>query len=300
MAIHRNGAGWSKLIRFDVMTHVGLRLLATTVILGVSALAAQAADMSSPSIIPAPFDGGPVGPSEGGWYLRGDIGVGIQTPDSIGYAPALDGYKLQGSTYESPAIIGAGIGYQLNPWFRADLTAQYRSNSGFGYTFHSADADPDTAGDQWGANSFSGRMSSVVVMANAYADLGSYAGLTPFVGAGLGYGWHTTNGFSDVGSGFHAGGYGSASSRTDGNFAWALHAGLGYTVSSNLKLELGYTYSNFGDVNQGTIACAGAPCTAPKFKNKNLDSHDLHLGMRWMLQPETPIAVAPEPFTVKN
>lgn len=281
------------------MKHVGIRLLATAVILGVSALSANAADMSSPSIIPAPMDHQPIA-SEGGWYLRGNIGVGIQNPDSYPYTPVLAGYTLQGSTYEGPAIISAGIGYQVNPWFRADITAQYRAMSRFGFTYYAVDADTVTAGNQWGANHFSGNMSSVVLMANAYADLGTYAGLTPFVGAGLGYGWHMTQGFKDVGSGFHAGGYGSAANATHGNFAWALHAGLGYTVSSNLKLEVGYSYSNYGDVSIGTINCAGAPCPAYSFKKKNLDSHDLHIGMRWMLQPETPVAFAPEPFTVKN
>ena len=281
------------------MKHVGIRLLATAVILGVSALAANAADMSSPSIIPAPMDHQPIA-SEGGWYLRGNIGVGIQNPDSYPYTPALAGYTLQGSTYEGPAIISAGVGYQVNPWFRADITAQYSAMSKFGFTYYAVDADTVTPGNQWGANHFSGNMSSVVLMANAYADLGTYAGLTPFVGAGLGYGWHMTQGFKDVGSGFHVGGYGSAANATHGNFAWALHAGLGYTVSSNLKLEVGYTYSNYGDVSIGTINCAGAPCPAYSFKKRNLDSHDLHIGMRWMLQPETPVAFAPEPFTVKN
>ena len=35
------------------------------------------------------------------------------------------------------------------------------------------------------------------------------------------------------------------------NFAWALHAGVGYKVSPNVTIELAYSYMNLGDATTG-------------------------------------------------
>ena len=45
------------------------------------------------------------------------------------------------------------------------------------------------------------------------------------------------------------------------NFAWALHAGVGYAVTQNLKLELSYRYLNTGTFKSNPIVCeATAGC----------------------------------------
>ena len=74
-------------------------------------------------------------------------------------------------------------------------------------------------------------------------------------------------------------------------FAWAVHAGVAYNVNNNFKMELAYRYLNFGNVNTGVIDCAAAGCSTgggPRafYTFREMDSHDLKFGMRWMLAPE--------------
>ncbi len=67
-------------------------------------------------------------------------------------------------------------------------------------------------------------------------------------------------------------------------------------MNNNFKMELAYRYLNMGSVNTGVIDCAGSGCSTaggPRayYTFRDLDSHDIKLGMRWMLAPEA----APQP-----
>ena len=115
---------------------------------------------------------------------------------------------------------------------------------------------------------------------------------TPFVGAGVGAAQHRFTGMTDVGyisDGTTGFGYAAADS-SEWKFAWALHAGVAYNVTSNFKMELAYRYLNMGDVNTSIINCASSGCmtSGPRafYTMQNFDSHDIKFGMRWMLQPE--------------
>ncbi len=81
--------------------------------------------------------------------------------------------------------------------------------------------------------------SALLLLANAYADLGTYHGITPYVGAGIG-GAHlkwddlrnTVNGTTTV----HRG-------TKSWRFAYALMAGASYCLTDKLKLDVGYRYA---------------------------------------------------------
>ncbi len=79
---------------------------------------------------------------------------------------------------------------------------------------------------------------------------------------------------------------------TTANLAWALHAGLGYRVTPNVTLELGYSYMNLGDATTGADSNFAGTAT-PQFPwtMKDITSHDLKLGVRWDL--DTPPVYAP-------
>ena len=77
-----------------------------------------------------------------GWYLRGDVGMGIATapnlenkPDPVALGVStgfLSPYANQGfyNTTLSPfGMIDVGLGYQLNNWFRVDGTLEYRGGA---------------------------------------------------------------------------------------------------------------------------------------------------------------------------
>ena len=82
-------------------------------------------------------------------------------------------------------------------------------------------------------------------MANAFFDLGTYHGITPYVGAGLGVSYTMINNFTDTNVRNRAIFY--AEDNGEWSFAWALHAGLGYEVNDRVTLDFGYRYLDLGD-----------------------------------------------------
>lgn len=305
--------------------------------------AAFAADLPPPPMLePAPAPYAAVAEFSG-WYLRGDVGVGINdrprlktSPDPLAVLGGIgNGVTLTSSTYSfqnqdltSSGLISAGIGYQFNNWFRFDVTGEYRGGAHLSasdqYNSVGTYVGPVPAGFTGAGphgynaslrNFYSGHISSIVAMANGYFDLGSWNGVTPYIGAGVGMAYNTMSGLSDNGfnyvtltdrgvgatagvsqtTGYPSGGYWTNKSKT--NFAWALMAGLSYNVSSNLKLELGYRYMNLGSVSSGKQQCYNANGTIGGggcnyvVSTQKLGSHDLRIGMRWMLGDSTPAPV---------
>ena len=256
---------------------------------------AQAADLGP---IMQPRQMAPVAVEEftGGWYLRGDIGVGAQNfkdfdhhqTNSAFVWPA--SWRIDQKDFGDVGFIGGGIGFQWNSWLRFDATAEYRGSEKLKVLGSYTEFCP---GGQRCFDVYEGNHSSAVLMANAYIDLGTWFCLTPFVGAGAGYARHTFTGVTDVGyiaDGTTGFGY-SQNDFSDWKFAWAAHAGVAYNVNSNFKMEFAYRYLNFGDVNTGVIDCARLGCSTgggPRafYTFQNLDSHDFKFGMRWMLTPE--------------
>ena len=196
---------------------------------------------------------------------------------------------------DDAAFVGFGVGYAWNSWFRFDVTGEYRTAAKVKTTGSYTDFCP-------GGRCFDvydGSHSALVFLANAYIDLGTWWSITPFIGAGVGTADTRSSGFTDVG--FNADGstaFGVASKEfSKWNLAWAVHAGLAYNVTNNVKLELAYRYLNMGDVQTQTIdsGSAGSAGNGPRafYNLTNFDSHDIKLGMRWMLAPDVPVYAPP-------
>jgi len=238
-----------------------------------------------------------------GWYLRGDVGVGIydnyEPQVILPQGTSVDkSFKFVGKEIEDTVFIGGGVGYQFNSFLRFDGTLEYRTatkfenidKSKYGNTFVYQDG---TVGNEtiFQSNKTVGSLSSIVALANVYFDLGTWHGLSPFVGAGVGFAHNRVGKLNDFGSVeiqsdveqtkfFSPMAYSNAREKTD--LAWAVHAGLGYEITQNLKLELAYRYLNMGDAHSGGLI------TLPKHeidgrgvKLKEIESHDIKLGMRW-------------------
>jgi opacity protein-like surface antigen len=247
-------------------------------VLATMCSAASAADMGLPP--PAP----PAAPMDwGGWYLRGDIGVGISTALSVDYLPnplnPPNNFAFQHHDEGDTLFYNVGVGYEWNNWLRFDVTAEYRSKTdvdAFGlYTFGGG-----TFGD-----SYHGFLQSWIFMLNGYVDLGTWDCITPFIGAGVGGAYNTMADLVDIGIGTSGTGIGRNS--TNWSPAWAVYAGLDYSVTPSFKVELAYRYLSYGSVTD-LIDCAGG-CNPDSYKFGNLTSSDLMLGVRWLLQPEAPI-----------
>jgi len=232
----------------------------------------------------------------GGWYLRGDVGVGAQEwdgEDIIAVVPgAFDGYSRIQKTMDDATIIGAGLGYQWNDFLRFDATGEYRSESTFNFSY----AGPTAAPNQE-FNIFQGHHSAAVGLVNAYYDVGNFWGVLPFIGAGAGFAYHMVDNFNDVGAGSSFGGFGIAEPNDSTDCAWALHGGLDYEVNQNLKLEASYRYLNMGNAEVGDVTCFNAACGGYNLTLREITSHDMRIGMRWtfgsapaeMAPPEQPI-----------
>ena len=127
-------------------------------------------------------------------------------------------------------------------------------------------------------------------MANAYVDLGTWCGVTPFVGAGVGLASHKLAGLNDVGGGAATGGIGIAPDTNQANFAWAVMAGLSLNVTPNLKMELGYRYVDMGSITSNPIQCASPNGCYRETQGFHVASQDVRLGFRYAF------GVAPPPM----
>ena len=281
----------------------------TLALAGAAALvstAALAADFPSPPpLMPQVVQAPPADTS--GWYLRGDVGVGIQTfndfshhqTNSVFVWPA--SWLIHQRTIADTTFIGFGVGYAWNSWLRFDVTAEHRASSKFKVVGSFTEFCP------FGARCFDlfeGFHSANVVLANAYLDLGTWWCVTPFIGAGIGtvnnrFESITDTGFiADGSTGFGL----SSANGSSWNMAWAAHAGLAYNVTPNFKVEFAYRYLSLGSPNTPLVDCNSIGCTntgGPRafFTLNTFTSQDFKIGMRWMLQPEQVApAYAPPPL----
>lgn len=250
-----------------------------------------------------------------GWYLRGDVGIGFDrnaklrsTPNPLtqggaGFIPTA--YTISEAAIGATPFIGLGVGYRFNNWFRTDFTMEYRSAS-FG-AYDQLVWNNGAGGQNVLRNFYRGNLSSLVAMFNGYVDLGTWHGLTPFIGVGVGVASSRFRGLTDNGyNNLFAGPGAPANSVTSGvyavknsrSFAWALMAGLAYQVNSRLTMEMGYRYLNIGKVRSASPRCA-APgpgfqaCANIALEVGRSGTHDLRFGMRWNLsEPPRPMPVA--------
>lgn len=234
-----------------------------------------------------------------GWYLRGDAAWTRETlpvvTNDAALAKVLD--SSVGKNDGWAATVGAG--YQFNSYFRADLTLDYRNILRGDARTSTFECVTDVVGvsdgggapigvsaqtgDCYSAQRAGYKRSSL--LANAYIDLGTWAGVTPYVGAGVGvtyskvagqYDWFYDNGAAygpNIGppAGFPATwvtaagdaaaeppgfAFGSQSRRINlrkaqTTFTWALMAGVAVDVSPNAKIDFGYRFVHMGGLFPG-------------------------------------------------
>jgi opacity protein-like surface antigen len=97
-------------------------------------------------------------------------------------------------------VLGGGVGYQANEYLRGDIRGDY---AGIGSNDHMS-----------------------TVLGNLYFDIPTDTMITPYLGAGVGYGW--------------------ASGKDDG-MAYSLMAGAEVSLSDNLSADVGYRYRQILD-----------------------------------------------------
>ncbi|MCB1384973.1 MAG: porin family protein [Nitratireductor sp.] len=220
----------------------------------------------------------------GGWYLRGDIGYSHTSVDGVLYyqgSPTLTG-SFEKHDVGGAWMLGGGIGYQVNDYFRVDWTVDHH----FWADFDGSSARGVACGVSGTCNyRDTSELAVTTLLANAYLDLGNFSGFTPYVGAGIGGAvvhWADLQNTETCVAGDCTGS--SGSSNHDGNgewrFAYALHGGVSYDLTANMKLDAGYTFKhiegghmfNFepGNTNDGQQGFDG-----------DIKIHTVRAGIRW-------------------
>ncbi len=218
----------------------------------------------------------------GGWYIRGDIGMSNQFYDGLESdlfsLPFAFGWYDDGGFSAAPTF-SAGIGYEFNDYFRGDLTVQWRGKS----DFYALDWVVAEDGDPITTNEYTGTKSELVFMANGYYDFGTFSGITPYVGAGIGTSYNTISHFRD--SNIQTGGGAWASDESEWNLAWALHAGVGLQATERMTVDLGYSFMSLGDAKTGRLNNDDPAFDLENngMKFNDIYSHDFKLGIRYAL-----------------
>ena len=127
-------------------------------------------------------------PSLGSFYVRGDAGWSF----------------LDWENADDDALTaGLGIGYQWNEFLRTDVRGDWSGPY------------EDGAVD----------LTATTVTGNAYIDIPLTTRITPYVGAGVGWGWVDGNGTGD-----------------DSGLAYTFMVGSGFGLTENVELDVGYRY----------------------------------------------------------
>ena len=182
-----------------------------------------------------------------GWYLRGDIGAGMGDV-------SLSSTILSGDIeLDSPVSLSLGAGRNFAEGVR--LEAEFN-------TFQNSD------------------FSAATMMANVYADLGTYLGLRPYIGAGLGGAYVYWDDITTT-SGCGGGGPSACTLNSDEavTYAAAAMAGVSYKLSRSTFLDLGYRLTYFGEL--GDFSGTDSNSAAGTVTVGNRLNHEIRVGFRY-------------------
>ncbi|QJB57105.1 outer membrane protein [Pseudodesulfovibrio sp. zrk46] len=163
---------------------------------------------------------------------------------------------------DSAGVIGAAVGYN---WMDMDLPirteVEYMYHSDFKYKYEDSNS---TLTDE---------INIQTLMLNGYWDFYNSTAFTPYINAGVGFAW--------VKEDFKTGGTVSLSepsSKTNTNFAWNVGAGVGWSITESVILDLAYRYDYYGDGQKVTGTSTGKSVTS---QVKDLATHNVLLGLRY-------------------
>lgn len=210
---------------------------------------AGAADYDPPIIVDDAPEYVPVEVGSG-WYLRGDIGYNFNDP--------VYDFTLLGQETDNTRINGSiGAGYHFNDYLRGEFNLGFVSRDTFDYDD--------------GINTVSAENTIWSGMVNGYVDLGTVAGLTPYIGAGIGL-LHSSQKLD-----IDAPAVPLAVDIDDrqNEFAYSLGAGVNYQLTRNLSMDVGYQYLSSPDLKYLNVDTG--------LIDEGIDYHQVKVGLRYDL-----------------
>ena len=307
------------------MVRGGILWLASAFVVAAAG-AAPAADMLGGPFERAPEIANPRMEFGNGWYLRGDTSLTFDTQPQLNADLSFSGSKKKQTGW----AIGVGAGYQVNDWLRFDVTYDYRkplSSNATGtpvvcpYGLTQVNDIGGPIGFLYNPTNTcvgrsQGKLKRADLMANAYFDLGTWSGLTPYVGAGVGVSYNESQGSVNYFKTSDGTPYGADLSGTGGvppvwrdifgnivvpnpavtfakqnwdryysgktyQLAWALMAGLAWNIAERTKLDVGYRYISRGSLTGVAAGAGGGPGTV--FKSA-LTTQEVRVGVRYAIE----------------
>lgn len=278
------------------------RLFASLTFAALMSGSALAADLDN--IINAPQEDPYVPVEVGtGWYIRGDISYDLATSTSGSYRtygvasagpPVTYAYgsaDYDNFDYQTGTDWSIGAGYQFNSFLRGDVTVGNWKRGVYGTD---NDTTPCAAGFPTAVGCRSIDTATVAAwesMANVYADLGTFVGVTPYLGGGLGVVNLQYSDLENVAECYDASsaaiagcGYvGTHPGESSWRFTWALMAGASYDISKNLKFDLGYRYSRIagGAMFGFDAGTAALGATGVQGSENGFSTHQIKAGLRY-------------------
>jgi opacity protein-like surface antigen len=267
-----------------------------------SLLAVLALAVATPALafdLPPPVDGPEYTGSlseAGGWYIRGDLGYNgslkMDKPDLQTFNKSNGSYS--NNTFDNARLDGdfaltAGAGYQFNDYLRSDLTMDYFKADFDGKSMSGKPCSGGQLPTTGCGYNHSDSVATLSFLGNAYVDLGTVWGLTPYVGAGAGVANVDWKGMTSSKYCVGAACNNSAKYKdeeTSGieswRFTYALMAGVSYDIAAHTKLDLGYRYANIagGDMTSFSEADQGKGAKGTKAKDNGMSRHEFRAGLR--------------------
>ena len=225
------------------------------------------------------------------------VGTYTSNPDVTAVGTETGNVKLKDSN-NTQAISAFALGFDFSTMSsinaRAELEYTYKGKSSFSPDITSG-SEADTykvidnsdgstrfeESDSYSYGSEPGYLTNEIrshqLMLNGYYDFKNTSKFTPYLGAGIGL-THlknkvkVTDDSEDLGT------------KSDTNFTWSVGAGVGYALTPNLSMDIGYRYVDAGNIEFSTSSpyTDGDYTETGSIKTKaDLSSHDYTIGLRY-------------------
>lgn len=250
-------------------------------------ISARAADVPRDVVEPAaaPKDNFAVN-----WYLRLDGSAGLKNEPKSEYVipgpPVVGPIDYRREKLASFAAIGGGVGFEYR-FLRFDMTIDMRSNSRYtGYVppFNNwAYVGPFPVPSRRDRFDLKTR----TFLFNAYTNLGTWRGFTPYVGVGIGTSYLKASNYVSEPLPQTAALGGVTTRATLGgakqwNLSWALMLGVSWNITQQLKMDAAYRFVDMGNFRFNHINTAtGTP--SANIRTKNIRAHEFRFGLRYYL-----------------
>lgn len=218
-------------------------------------------------------------------YFRTDVGYSASTNPKLRWA-AQPGVaqpyneRVTGTNMDDTWTGGVGLGCGTGSrGFRYEFMLGYHGQRG-------VDGRLSPYADALGNLVTNGPIHSAITtytgMVNGYFDLGNFRGVVPYIGVGVGLGYHQMDEYQITASpNFPAVAY-KVHGDNDLTLAWSAMAGFAYQVSDRAILDFGYRYIDFGRASTARhdVFAAG---NLSRLAIDDMSAHEFKIGLRYHL-----------------